>query len=54
MLKEETIEIKKCLEVFTNFTVSHGSLEKQELSYGVGERKINGDAGEVLKYTESA
>ena len=54
MLKEETIEIKKCLEKFTNFTVSHGSLEKQEFSYGVGERKINGDAGEVLKYTESA
>ena len=56
MLKEEAIEIKKCLEKveFKNFTASNGWLEKWKISYGVRERKVNGEAGEVAEYTVSA
>ena len=49
MLKEEAMEIKKCLDKveFKRFTASKGLLEKWKLSYGVRERKVNGEAGEV-------
>ena len=56
MLKEEAMEIKKCLDKveFKNFTASNGWLEKWKISYGVRERKVNGEAGEVDEYTVSA
>ena len=56
MLKEEAMEIKKCLDKveFKNFTASNGWLEKWKISYGVRERKVNGEAGEVAEYTVSA
>ena len=56
MLKEEAMEIKKCLEKveFKNFTASNGWLEKWKISYGVRERKVNGEAGEVTESTVSA
>ena len=56
MLKEEVMEIKKCLDKveFKNFTASNGWLEKWKISYGVRERKVNGEAGEVAEYTVSA
>ena len=56
MLKEEAMEIKKCLDKveFKNFTASNGWLEKWKISYGVRERKVNGDAGKVDEYTVSA
>ena len=56
MLKEEAMEIKKCLDKvrFKNFTVSNVWLEKWKISYGVRERKVNGEAGEVAEYMVSA
>ena len=56
MLKEEAMEIKKCLDKveFKNFTASNGWLEKWKISYDVRERKVNCEAGEVAEYTVSA
>ena len=56
MLKEEVMEIRKCFDKvkFKNFTASNGWLKKQKISYGVRERKVNREAGEVAKYTVSA
>ena len=56
MLKEEAMEIKKCLypEEFQNFPHSNGWLEKWKPSYGVRERKVNGKDGEVPEYTVCA
>ena len=56
MLQEEAMEIKKCLDrvEFKNFTSSNGWLEKWKISYGVRERKVNSEAGEVTEYTVSA
>ena len=56
MLQEEAMEIKKCLDrvEFKNFTASNGWLEKWKISYGVRERKVNSEAGEVTEYTVSA
>ena len=56
MLQEEAMEIKKCLDKveFKNFTASNGWLEKWKILYGVRERKVNGEAGEVAEYTVSA
>ena len=53
MSKEETMEIKKCLnlEELQNFTASNGWLGKWKLSHGVQERKVNCEAGEVPEYT---
>ena len=50
MLKEKAMEIKKGLDKveIKNFTASNGWLEKWKISYGVRERKVNGEAGEVL------
>ena len=55
MLKEEAMETKKCLDKvkFENFTASIGWLEKWKISYGVRERKVNGEAVEVAEYTVS-
>ena len=55
MLKEEAMETKKCLDKvkFKNFTASIGWLEKWKISYGVRERKVNGEAVEVAEYTVS-
>ena len=55
MLKE-AIEIKKCLDKveFKNFTASNGWLEKWKISYGLLERKVNREAGEVAEYMVSA
>ena len=54
MLKEEAIEIKKCLdpEEFQNFTLKW--LEKWKLSYGVRERKVKSEAGEAPECTVCA
>ena len=56
MLKEEAMEIKKCLDKveFKKFAASNDWLEKWKISYGVRERKVNGEAGEVAEYTVSA
>ena len=56
MMIEEAMEIKNCLDKveFKNFTTSNGWLEKWKISYGVRERKVNGEAGEVAEYTVSA
>ena len=56
MLKKEAMEIKKCLEKveFKNFTASNGWLEKCKISYGVRERKVKCEAGEVAEYRVSA
>ena len=56
MLKEEAMEIKKCFDKveFKIFTASNGWLEKWKISYGVRERKVNSEAGEVAEYTVSA
>ena len=56
MLKEETMEIKKCVDKveFENFTTSNGWLEKWKSSYGIRERKVNDEAREVAEYTVSA
>ena len=56
MLKEKAMEIKKCLDnvEFKNFSASNGWLEKWKISYGVRERKVNGEVGEVTEYTVSA
>ena len=56
MLKKEAMEIKKCLEKveFKNFTASNGWLEKCKISYGVRERKVKREAGEVAEYRVSA
>ena len=56
MLKEESMEIKKCLDKvdFKNFTASNGWLEKGKISYGIRERKVNGETGEEDEYTVSA
>ena len=56
MLKEEAMEIKKCLDKveFKNFTASNGWLEKWKISYGVRERKVNSQASEMTEYTVSA
>ena len=56
MLKEEAMEIKKCLgkAEFKNFTAANGWLEKWQVSYGVRERKVNSEAGEVAEYQISA
>ena len=56
MLKKEAMEIKKWLDKveFKNFTASNGWLEKLKVSYGIRERKVNGEAGEVAEYTVSA
>ena len=56
MLKEKTMKVKKCLDKveFKNFTASNGWLEKWKISYGVRERKVNDEAGEVDEYMVSA
>ena len=56
MLKEEAMEIKKCLDKveFKNFTASNGWLEKWKISNGVRERRENSEVGEVAEYTVSA
>ena len=56
MLKEKAIEIKKCLDKvkFKNFTASNGWLAKWKISYGVRERKVISEAGEVAECTVSA
>ena len=56
MLKEEPMEIKKCLdpEEFQNFTASNGWLEKWKLSYDIRKSKVNGGTDEVPEYTVSA
>ena len=56
MLNEEAMEIKTCSDKFEfkNFTDSNGWLEKWKISYGVRERKLNREAGEVAEYTVSA
>ena len=54
MLKEEAMEIK-CLDPKKiHFTASNGWLQKWKFSYGVRERKVNGEAGEVSECTASA
>ena len=47
--------MKKCLDKveYKNFTASNGWLEKWKISYGVRERKVNDEAGEVAEYTVS-
>ena len=56
MFKEKAIEIKKCLDKvkFKNFTASNGWLAKWKISYGVRERKVISEAGEVAECTVSA
>ena len=56
MLKEEAMEIKKCLGKvkFKRFSASNSWLEKWKTSYGAQKRKVNGEAGEVAEYTISA
>ena len=56
MLKEKTMKVRKCLDKveFKNFTASNGWLEKWKISYGVRERKVNDEAGEVNEYMVSA
>ena len=56
MLKEEAMEIKKCLDKveFKNFTASNCWLEKWKISNGVQKTKVNGEAGEAVEYTVSA
>ena len=55
MLKEEAMEIKKWLGKveFKSFTVSNSWLEKWKISYGIRERKVNGEAREVAQYMVS-
>ena len=56
MLKEEALEIKKHLnnDEFLNFTASNGWLEKWKISYGIREKRVNGEAGEVSGETVNA
>ena len=56
MLKEEAMEIKNCLDKveLKIFTTSSGWLEKWKISYGVRERNVNGETGEVAEYMVSA
>ena len=56
MLKEEAMEIKKCLDKveFKNFTASNGWLDMWKMLYGVRERKVNSEVGEVAEYMVSA
>ena len=55
MLKEEAMEIKKCLDKveFKSFTVSNSWLEKWKISYGTRERKVSSEAREVAEYMVS-
>ena len=39
---------------FKNLTACNSWLEKWKISYGIRERKVSGEAGEVTKYTVSA
>ena len=50
------METKKCLDKvkFKNFTASNSWLEKWKISYGIRERKVIGEVGEVTEYTVSA
>ena len=56
MLKEEALEIKKHLDndEFSTFTASNGWLEKWKISYGIREKRVNGEAGEVRGETVNA
>ena len=53
MLKEEALEIKKHLnnDQFLTCTVSNRWLEKWKILYGIGEKRVNGEAGEVSRET---
>ena len=56
MLKEEALEIKKHLnnDEFLTFTASYGWLGKWKISYGIREKRANGEAGEVSGETVNA
>ena len=56
MLKEEALEIEKHLnsEEFLTFTASNAWLEKWKISYGIKEKKVNGESGEVSGETAKA
>ena len=56
MLKEEALEIKKHLnnDEFLTFTASNGWLGKWKISYGIREKRANGEAGEVSGETVNA
>ena len=53
MLKEEALKIKKHLnnDQFLTFSASNGWLEKWKILYGIGEKRVNGEAGEVSRET---
>ena len=55
-LKEEAMKMKKCLDPkeFQNFTASNGQSEEWKVSCGVQERRVNGESGELPKYTVTA
>ena len=54
--EEEALEIKKHLNIdeFLTFTASNGWQEKWKISYGSGEKRVNGKAGEVSGETINA
>ena len=56
MLKEEALEIKKHLnnDDFLTFAAANGWLEKWKISYGIREKRVNGEAGEVSGETVNA
>ena len=56
MLKEEALEIEKHLnsEELLTFTASNAWLEKWKISYGIREKKVNGESGEVSGETAKA
>ena len=56
MLKEEALEIKKHLnnDKFLTFAASNGWLGKWKISYGITEKRVNGEGGEVLRETVNA
>ena len=55
MLKEEALEVKKKKHLsndeFLTFCTSNGWLEKWKILYGIREKRINGEAGEVSEET---
>ena len=53
MLKEEALEILDNDE-FSTFTASNGWLEKWKISYGIKEKRVNGEAGKVSGETVNA
>ena len=56
MLKEEALEIEKHLnsEEFLTFTASNTWSEKWKISYGIREKRVNGESGEVSGETSKA